>query len=148
MRNDKLTRVDLLGDIGTFTSEQRAAREQFIAQELDLPSRWLRVDTGDGRDLDDEDCCEIDAEAAGCLATTIYNTLVDSGPADPRFKGQDCWQMTSSFARLIKEGGDAYLWALIRIGLAETADEDLAAFCEARGLFVRRPPSQVAHTTH
>jgi hypothetical protein len=31
------------------------------------------------------------------------------------------------------------LWALIRIGLEETQDEDLAELCESRGFIVRLP---------
>ena len=44
--------------------------------------------------------------------------------------------MAASFADIIKNGGDALLWALIRIGLEETLDEDLAELCESRGFMV------------
>jgi hypothetical protein len=39
---DNLTRADLLSDVGSFTDEQRKARETFIDQELVLPREWLR----------------------------------------------------------------------------------------------------------
>ena len=48
--------------------------------------------------------------------------------------------MAASFADLLKNGGDALLWALIRIGLEETSSEDLAELCESRGFIVRLPP--------
>jgi hypothetical protein len=82
---------------------------------------------------------EVDARAAGRIATGIYNTLVESGQADCRFGDWDTWQMVASFADLLKNGGDALLWALIRIGLEETSSEDLAELCESRGFMVRLP---------
>ena len=69
----------------------------------------------------------------------IYNTLVESGAADPRFPKWDSWQMGASFADIIKNGVDALLWALIRIGIEETRNEDLAELCESRGFIVRLP---------
>jgi hypothetical protein len=47
--------------------------------------------------------------------------------------------MAASFADLLKNGGDALLWSLIRIGLEETSSEDLAELCESRGFMVRLP---------
>ena len=125
---DNLTRAELLSDIGSFTDEQRKARETFIDQELVLPREWLR-----------EDGWGVDASAPGRVATGIYNTLVESGPADPRLAHWDSRHMAASFADLLKNGGDALLWALIRIGLDETASEDLAELCESRGFIVRLP---------
>jgi hypothetical protein len=125
---DNLTRADLLSDVGSFTVEQRKARETFIDQELVLPREWLR-----------EDGWGVDASAPGRVATGIYNTLVESGPADPRFAHWDSPHLAASFADLLKNGGDALLWALIRIGLDETASEDLAELCESRGFIVRLP---------
>jgi hypothetical protein len=129
VQQDLLRPAELLGDIDSFTDEQRTARSTFIAQELHLPCEWL-VENGWG----------VDASAAGRLATGIYNTLVESGPADPRLAHGDTWQMAASFADIIKNGGDALLWALIRIGLEESSDEDLAELCESRGFMVRLPP--------
>ena len=128
MQQDLLSRADLLGDISSFTDEQRIARETFIEQKLHLPCAWLR-----------EDGWGVDASAAGRVATGIYNTLVESGPADPRFAHGDSWHMAASFANIIKTGGDAFLWALIRIGLEETSSEDLAELCESRRFMVRLP---------
>ena len=51
--------------------------------------------------------------------------------------------MTGSFAGIIKDGGDALLWALIRIGLEECVSEDLAELCESRGFIVRLPRNWV-----
>ena len=66
--------------------------------------------------------------------------LVESGPADPRL-GQ--WgQMATSFADVIKNGGDALIWSLIRIELEETEDED-PELCESRGFMVRLPGAPV-----
>jgi len=52
--------------------------------------------------------------------------------------------MTGSFAGIIKDGGDALLWALIRIGLEECVSEDLAELCENRGFIVRLPRNRVS----
>ena len=112
---DNLTRAELLSDTQSFTDEKRKARETFIDQELVLPREWLGKN-GWG----------CDASAPGRVATGIYNTLVESGPADPRFAHWDSRHMAASFADLLKNGGDALLWALIRIGLEETSSEDLA----------------------
>ena len=73
------------------------------------------------------------------MATRIYNTLVESGPADPRFRGWDTWQMAASFADVVTTGGDALIWGLIRIAIEEAPDEDLAELCESRGFIVRLP---------
>ena len=64
---------------------------------------------------------------------------IESGAADPRFPNWDSWQLGASFADIIKNGGDALLWALIRIGIEETGNEDLAELCESRGFIVRLP---------
>jgi hypothetical protein len=125
---ENLTRAELLSDTGSFTDEQRKARETFIDQELVLPREWLR-----------EDGWGVDASAPGRVATGIYNTLVESGPADPRFAHWGTRHLASSFADLLKNGGDAFLWALIRIGLEETSSEDLGEHCESRGFIVRLP---------
>ena len=127
MTEDLLTRAELLGDDTTFSDEQRRARARFLELDLVLPREWVNEELG------------VDATAAGRVATGIYNTLVESGPADPRFGGWDTWQMAASFADLIKTGGDALIWALIRIALEETSDEDLAELCESRGFMVRLP---------
>jgi hypothetical protein len=47
--------------------------------------------------------------------------------------------MGASFADIITNGGDALLWALIRIELEETSGEDIAELCESRGFIVRLP---------
>jgi hypothetical protein len=39
----------------------------------------------------------------------------------------------------VETGGDALLWALIRIALVEMEDEDVAELCENRGFIVRLP---------
>ena len=131
MHDELISRAELLGDINSFTAEQRKAGEIFVELGLVLPREWLREDRQDG--------CGIDASAAGRFASGIYNVLVESGPrSDPRSK-DDTRRMASSFTDLIKSGGDALLWALIRIRLEETEDEDLAELCESRGFMVRRP---------
>ena len=86
----------------------------------------------------------MDASPAGRVATSIYNTVVESGAADPRFSNRDSWQMTGSFAGIIRDGGDALLWALIRIGLEECVSEDLAELRESRGFIVRLPRNRVS----
>ena len=128
MQDDVISAAELLEDAETFTDEQRTSRERFAELELVLPREWLRVDGW-----------EVDASAAGRIATAIYNTLIESGPADPRFEHWDTWQLAASFADLLKNGGDALLWSLIRIGLEETSSEDLAELCESRGFMVRLP---------
>ena len=128
MAADLITGAELLGDMESFTDEQRKARETFVDLELVLPREWIR-----------EDSLGVDATAAGRVTTAIYNTLVESGSADPRFPDWDTWHMAASFADIIRNGGDALVWALIRIGLEETSDEDLAELCESRGFIVRLP---------
>ena len=120
MRPDLLSADELLGDVDLFTVEQRTARETFIEQELHLPREWLC-----------EDGSFLDASPAGLVATSIYNSVVESGAADPRFSNRDSWHPTASFAGIIKDGGDALLWSLIRIGLEE---------CERRPCGVMREP--------
>jgi hypothetical protein len=128
MKHDLLSAGELLGGIESFTDEQRQARETFVEQQLHLPREWVH-----------EDGCGVDASAAGRVATGIYNTLVESGAADPRLPNWNSWQIGASFADIIKNSGDALLWALIRIGLEETSSEDLAELCESRGFMVRLP---------
>jgi len=126
MQPDLLSADELLGNVDSFTVEQRTARETFIEHELHLPREWLC-----------EDGCGVDASPAGRVATSIYNTVVESGATDPRFSNSS--QMTGSFAGIIKDGGDALLWAFIRIGLEETSGQDIAELCESRGFIVRLP---------
>ena len=133
MQPDLLSADELLGNVDSFTVEQRTARETFIEHELHLPREWLC-----------EDGCGVDASPAGRVATSIYNTVVESGAADPRFSNWGSWQMTGSFAGIIRDGGDALLWALIRIGLEECVSEDLAELCENRGFIVRLPRNRVS----
>ena len=129
MQQDLLSADELLGNIDSFTVEQRTARETFIKHELHLPRAWIC-----------EDGCGVDASPAGRVATSIYNTVVESGATDPRFSNSS--QMTGSFAGIIKDGGDALLWALIRIRLEECVS-DLAELCESRGFIVRLPRNRV-----
>jgi len=133
MQPDLLSADELLGNVDSFTVEQRKVRTTFIEHELHLPRAWLC-----------EDGCGLDASPAGRVATSIYNTVVESGAADPRFSNRDSWQMTGSFAGIIRDGGDALLWALIRIGLEECVSEDLAELCESRGFIVRLPRNRVS----
>jgi hypothetical protein len=128
MTEDLISPAELLSDITAFTDEQRGARKAFAGLEFVLPREWMC-----------EDESGVDVTAAGRVATGIYNTLVESGPADPRFREWDTWQMAASFADLIRTGGDALIWALIRIALDETSDEDFADLCESRGFLVRLP---------
>src|SRR5829696_6618417 len=88
MQQDLLSADELLGNIDSFTIKQRTARETFIEQELHLPREWLC-----------EDGCGVDASPAGRVATSIYNTVVESGATDPRFSNSS--QMTGSFAGII-----------------------------------------------
>jgi len=74
MQQDLLSADELLGNIDSFTVEQRTARETFIKHELHLPRAW-----------NCEDGCGVDASPAGRVATGIYNTVVESGAADPGF---------------------------------------------------------------
>jgi hypothetical protein len=78
MQQELVSADELLGNIDSFTVEQRTARETFIEQELHLPREWLC-----------EDGCGVDASPAGSVATGIYNTVVESGAADPRFSNWD-----------------------------------------------------------
>jgi hypothetical protein len=57
MQQDLLSADELLGNIDSFTVEQRTARETFIEQELHLPREWLC-----------EDGCGVDASPAGRVA--------------------------------------------------------------------------------
>ena len=100
MQPDLLSADELLGNVDSFTVEQRTARTTFIEHELHLPREWLC-----------EDGCGVDASPAGRVATSIYNTVVESGAADPRFSNWGSWQMTGSFAETIKGGGDDLLWS-------------------------------------
>jgi len=63
MQPDLLSADELLGNVDSFTVEQRTARETFIEHELHLPREWLC-----------EDGCGVDASPAGRVATSIYNT--------------------------------------------------------------------------
>ena len=128
MQRDLLNGRELLGDIDSFTDEQRKARQTFIEQELHLPRNWLCEDR----------CSGLDASVEGRVATGIYNVLFES---DPRFADGDKCPIRASFADVIRTGGDALLWALIRIALEEIEDEDLAELCENRGFIVRLPRS-------
>jgi hypothetical protein len=126
MQRDLLRGDELLGDIETFTAEQRKARETFLEQQLHLPREWLCEDG----------CFGFDASVEGRIATGIYNVLFES---DPRFADGDKCPIRGSFADVIRTGGDALLWALIRIALEEIGDEHLAELCENRGFIVRLP---------
>ncbi len=101
MQRDLLNGRELLGDIDSFTDEQRKARQTFIEQELHLPRNWLCEDR----------CSGLDASVEGRVATGIYNVLFES---DPRFADGDKCPIRASFADVIRTGGDALLWALIR----------------------------------
>jgi len=68
---------------------------------------------------------------AELLRDTGAFTEVESGPADPRFAHWGTRDMASSFADLLKDGGDAFLWALIRIGLEEASAKSLLSFAKA-----------------
>jgi len=99
----------LLGDVGAFTPAQRAARATYLEHFPAPPSSWLTEE-----------------DPANRIATGIYNTLIESGGADPRFTGWDSWQMAANFADLLKHGGDALVWTLIRIGIDESLTADFA----------------------
>ena len=58
----------LLGNMDEFTAAQKAARERYVEDFPDPPPDWLWD------------------EPANRIATGIYNTLVESAPADPRFR--------------------------------------------------------------
>jgi hypothetical protein len=128
MQRDLLNGRELLGDIDSFTDEQRKARQTFIEQELQLPRNWFCEDR----------CSGLDASMEGRVATGIYNVLFES---DPRSADGDKCPIRASFADVIRTGGDALLWALIRVALEEIEDEDLAQLCENRGFIVRLPRS-------
>src|SRR3954447_12529660 len=98
-----ISQKDLLGDIEAFTPAQRAARQSYIEHFPAPPSDWLN-----------------EADPVNRMATLMYNTLVESGGTDPRFRGEDTWMMAGSFADVLRSGGDALLWTLIRIGLDES----------------------------
>src|SRR5215207_11119881 len=85
VRQDLLSAGELVVDVASFTDEQRKARETFIEQELHLPREWVH-----------EDGWGVDASPAGRVATGIYNTLVESGAADPRFPKWDSWHKPAS----------------------------------------------------
>src|SRR5215204_3555977 len=129
MRKREIQAEELLRHVNSFTSAQRNARESFAGYQMHLPREWLLVETVDG--------CEMDADAGSRVATAIYNSVVESGRCDPRFADQETWEITTSFASLVREGGDAHLWVLIRIGVDEAAHKDLAGLCEDRGYMVR-----------
>jgi hypothetical protein len=116
-----ISRLTLLGDLDEFTENQRAAREAYIEHFPHPPSEWL-----------------YEADPLNRIATGIYNTVVESGTADPRFRNDESWQMADGFAYVLKTGGDALLWTLIRIGLDESTDDDVVALCERRGFGVYR----------
>ena len=131
---DLLRDDELWGDFSySFTEAQRQARATFIARGLHLPRAWLAR----GRD-------SIDADPAGRLATSIFSTVTESGCTDPRYPkdwNADDWRINPSFKGIIKHGGDAYLWALIRIAIDESlADTDeIPETLEAEGFIVRLP---------
>ena len=58
-----------------------------------------------------------------------------AAPVTRRFAHDDTWvdQMAGSFANLLKTGGDALLWTLIRIGLEECENEEVVGLAERRG---------------
>ena|SRR5215212_6260125 len=116
-----ISRKDLLGDIDAFTPAQRAARTSYIEHFPSPPSDWL-----------------YEADPVNRMATGLYNTLVESGRTDPRFRGEDTWMMAESFADVLRSGGDALLWTLIRIGLDGSLDENVVGLCERRGFGVYR----------
>src|SRR5215211_5208612 len=129
MDEDLISETELAGNLECLTAEQRTTRQTMIQMGLKLPRKWLR-----------EDAEGVDADAGGRIATGIYNILTESGGADPRFQHLDTWQLASSFADVLRSGGDAYLWSLIRIALAECLDDDdIAELCEDRGFMVRLP---------
>jgi hypothetical protein len=113
MTRDLLERGELLGNIDSFTDEQRKARQTFIEQELRLPREWLLEDG----------CSGLDASVEGRVATGIYNVLFES---DPRFADGDKCPIRASFADVIRTGGDALLWAL-GIGPTDELEGMLAA---------------------
>ena len=111
----------LLGNMDKFTPAQKPARERYVEDFPDPPSEWLWD------------------EPANRIATGIYNTLVESAPADPRFREYDNWELAADFGDLLKSGGDAYLWTLIRIGLDECLDADVTGLMRTQALaFIRR----------
>src|SRR4051812_9235314 len=112
-----ISQKDLLGDIDAFTPAQRAARKSYIEHFPSPPSDWLN-----------------EADPVNRMATLMYNTLVESSGTDPRFRGEDAWIMAGGFADVLRSGGDALLWTLIRIGLDESLDEDVVGLCERRVL--------------
>jgi hypothetical protein len=111
----------LLGNIADFSPSQVTARQTYIKEFPEPPSEWL---------------CEDDP--VNSMATGMYNTLVESGGGDPRFPDWDGSQMGGSFADVLKYGGDALVWTLIRIGLDESLNEDVVGLCERRGFVVCR----------
>ena len=70
----------LLGNMDEFTAAQKAARERYVEDFPDPPSEWLWD------------------EPANRIATGIYNTLVESGPADQRFREYDRWELAADLA--------------------------------------------------
>jgi hypothetical protein len=71
-KRNSINRADLLGDVGSFTNEQRKAIETFVELELALPRDWLG-----------ENGWGVGAGAAGRVATGIYN-LARAALTDPR----------------------------------------------------------------
>jgi hypothetical protein len=134
---DLLRDDELWGDSDTFTEAQRRARETFVKVGLALPRSWLEEIHVDG--------ISIDADPAGRLATTIFGAITESGCVDPRFPtaewDADDWRLRPSFAGILERGGDAYLWALIRIGIGESlaGTDEVAETLEAEGFIVRLP---------
>src|SRR5215211_7935411 len=73
VRQDLLSAGALVGDVASFTDEQRKARETFIEQELHLPREWVH-----------EDGWGVDASPAGRVAsTTRWSRAVPRIPAFP-----------------------------------------------------------------
>src|SRR5829696_7785612 len=67
MQQDLLSADELLGNIDSFTVEQRTARETFVEQELPPTPVFAKAFA---RQI-------VDASPAGRVATGIYNTLVE-----------------------------------------------------------------------
>jgi hypothetical protein len=119
----------LLGDVESQSEKQRAARQVYIKEGFHLTDDWL-----------------IYSDPVNQLATTIYNVIVESGPGDPRFAQFEdddltgTWIQAGCFAEILEEGGDAFLWTLIRIGLDEAENGDVVGLANRRGYVVRETP--------
>ena len=81
-----------------------------------------------------------DGNSAPVSSLGVARQVVRSA-SKPGGSGVDKCPIRASFADIIRTGGDALLWALIRIALEEIEDEDLAELCENRGFIVRLPRS-------